>query len=181
MVIVNPSAPVGAFDRKPTPTGKIIVDFITGKLPAYLNTGLNIVHVKDVALGHILAAEKGRVGERYILGNKNMSLQEILEALSRLTGKPAPWMKIPYSVAWLAGLTSTKFSDWVTGKPPVVPFEAVKMARRYMYFDSTKAVRELGLPQTDVRQAFADAVEWFLDQKEIFNISERAINHGYTS
>ena len=181
VVIVNPSAPVGSFDRKPTPTGKIILDFLKGKLPAYLNTGLNIAHVRDVALGHILAAQNGRVGERYILGNQNMSLAEILNLLSKITGRPAPWMKIPYSVAWIAGMTSTKISDWVTHKPPAVPIEAVKMAKRYMYFDSSKAVKELGLPQSNIQSAFEDAVEWFLSQKKNYNISERVIYNGYSS
>jgi len=162
LVIVNPSAPIGAFDIKPTPTGKIVVDFLQGRMPAYMNTGLNIVHVRDVALGHVLAAEKGRLGERYILGNQNMSLSEIFEALAELTGRPKPMIKIPYGVAWLAGAVSTKVADWVTHMPPSVALEAVKMARKHMYFSAAKAVQELGLPQTPVRLAFADAVEWFV-------------------
>lgn len=161
LVVVNPSAPIGPWDRKPTPTGKIIVDFMSGRLPAYLDTGLNLIHVRDVALGHVLAAEKGRVGERYILGNRNMSLAEIFQVLAATTGRARPHLRIPYEVALVAGFVSTKLSDWVTKRPPMVAFEAVKMARRHMYFDSSKAVRELGLPQTPVERALEDAIEWF--------------------
>lgn len=161
VVIVNPSAPIGPWDRKPTPTGKIIVDFCQGKLPAYLETGLNIIHVRDAALGHVLAAQKGRVGERYILGNRNMSLGEILGMLSKVTGLRAPKIKIPYGIAFMAGFFSTKISDFVTHRPPAIPLEAVKMSRRCMYFDSSKAVRELGLARTPVEKAFEEAVDWF--------------------
>jgi dihydroflavonol-4-reductase len=161
VVIVNPSAPVGPWDRKPTPTGQLIVDFMLGRMPAYLDTGLNIVHVRDVAWGHILAAEKGRVGERYILGNQNMTLASILETLARLSGKRAPRLRIPYGVAYATGWLSTKLSDLVTGRPPAVALEAVKMAKRHMFFSSAKALSELALPQTPVEEAFTDAVEWF--------------------
>lgn len=161
LVVVNPSAPVGPWDRKPTPTGKIIVDFVQGKMPAYLDTGLNVVHVRDVALGHLLAAQRGRIGERYILGNKNLTLNDILGILSKLTGLPKPKVRIPYGVAWMAGLVSTTLSDWVTQRPPAVALEAVKMAKRHMFFDASKAVRELGLPQTPVEKALEDAVNWF--------------------
>jgi dihydroflavonol-4-reductase len=161
LVIVNPSAPIGPWDRKPTPTGKIIVDFVLGRLPAYLDTGLNVVHVRDVALGHVLAAERGRVGERYILGNRNMSLAEILTVLGDLTGKVAPTIKIPYPVAYVAGLASTMLADHVTRRPPGIALEAVKMAKFHMYFSAAKAVQELGLPQTPVERAFGDALDWF--------------------
>lgn len=161
LVVVNPSAPLGPWDQKPTPTGKIIVDFMQGKMPAYLDTGLNLIHVHDVAIGHVLAAERGKIGERYILGNQNMTLGEILGLLAKITGRQSPRFKIPYQVAWAAGLVSTKVSDWITKSPPLVAFEAVKMAKRYMYFDSSKAIRELGLPQTPVERALKDAVEWF--------------------
>lgn len=161
LVVVNPSAPVGPWDRKPTPTGKILVDFVMGKMPAYLDTGLNIVHVKDVAVGHVLAAEKGRVGERYILGNQNMSLAEILAALAKITGMKAPKLKIPYGVAYLAGLASTAISDAITHRPPGIALEAVKMARFHMYFSAEKAKQELGLPQTSTDDAFTDALDWF--------------------
>jgi dihydroflavonol-4-reductase len=161
VVIVNPSAPIGPWDRKPTPTGRIIVDFVRGKLPAYLDTGLNVVHVRDVALGHLLAAERGRIGERYILGNQNMTLASILELLARLSGKPAPTLRIPYGIAYAAGWLSTQLSELVTRRPPAIALESVKMAKRHMFFSSAKARAELGLPQRPVEQAFADALDWF--------------------
>jgi dihydroflavonol-4-reductase len=161
LVVVNPSAPVGPWDRKPTPTGRIIVDFMRGRMPAFLDTGLNIVHVRDVALGHVLAAEKGRVGERYILGHRNLSLAEILGILADLSGRKAPRIRIPYALAYLAGLASTTVSDRFTGRPPRVALEAVKMSRFHMYFTADKAVRSLGLPQTPPHQAFQDALDWF--------------------
>ena len=161
LVVVNPSAPIGAWDGKPTPTGQILVDFARGKLAGIVDTGLNIVHVRDVAEGHLLAAERGRVGERYILGNRNMTLAEIAAELSALTGRPAPRLKLPYAVAWAAGAVSTAVADLVTHRPPAIALEAVRMSRRRMFFDPAKAVRELGLPQTPVRKAFEDALAWF--------------------
>ena len=162
VVIVNPSAPVGPGDGKPTPTGQIIVDFLNRRLPAYLDTGLNWVHVRDVAVGHILAAEKGRLGNRYILGNQqgNWTMQQTLAVLEKITGLPAPQKKMPY---WLA-LRVAKVSEHIaffTGKAPQATLAGVRMARHKMWFDSGKAVRELGLPQTPPEQAFADAVGWF--------------------
>jgi dihydroflavonol-4-reductase len=162
IIIVNPSAPVGPRDVKPTPTGQIIVDFLNRKLPAYLETGLNWVHVRDVAAGHILAAEKGRLGERYILGNKegNWTMQETLVALEEITGIRAPRIKIPYWVAYRAAEINEMIS-FFTGRPPKAPLAGVRMARYKMWFNPAKAVRELGLPQTPPKQALADAVEWF--------------------
>ena len=161
IVIVNPSAPIGPWDVKPTPTGQMIVDFLKGKMVGSVATGLNVVHVRDVARGHILAGERGRRGERYILGNKNMSLLEIFQALSRLTGVPAPRIRVPYAVAWLAAAGMEGVAR-VTGGTPAVPLTAVRMARKRMYFTVDKAVRELSLPQTSVDQALAEAVEWFV-------------------
>jgi dihydroflavonol-4-reductase len=161
VVVVNPSTPIGPWDRKPTPTGKIIVDFVLGKIPAYVHTGLNFVHVRDVAEGHFLAAEKGKIGERYILGNQNLTMLEFLSLLGRLTGKKPPRFRIPYPVAYAVGAISTQLSDWVTKKEPAVALEAVKMSKRHMFFDSTKAVRELGMPQTPVEQAAQAALTWF--------------------
>jgi len=161
VVVVNPSAPIGPWDRKPTPTGQILVDFMLGRMPAFVDTGLNIVHVRDVAAGHLLAAEKGRIGERYILGHENMTLAHILETLARLTGRRAPTMRIPYSVAYAAGWLSTTLSDLVTHRPPAIALESVKMAKRHMFFSSAKAIAELGLPQTPVERAFEDALDWF--------------------
>jgi dihydroflavonol-4-reductase len=161
VVVVNPSAPVGPWDVKPTPTGKILVDFARGRMPAVVDTGLNVVHVRDVAEGHWLAAERGRVGERYILGNRNMTLTEILAELAAITGRRPPRLRLPYAVAWTAGAVSTAVANLVTHRPPAVPLEAVKMSRRRMFFDAGKAVRELGLPQTPVRVAFEEAMAWF--------------------
>jgi dihydroflavonol-4-reductase len=161
VVVVNPTAPVGPWDSKPTPTGKILVDFAHGRLPAFVDTGLNVVHVRDVAEGHWLAAERGRVGERYLLGNRNMTLREILATLAELLGRPAPRVRLPYAVAWTAGAVSTALADVVTHRPPAIPLEGVRMARRRMFVDASKAVRELGVPQTPEREAFVDALRWF--------------------
>ena len=161
VVIVNPSTPIGPRDIKPTPTGKIVLDFLHGKMPAYLDTGLNLIDVADCARGHILAEEKGKPGERYILGNKNMSLKEILLALEKITGIKAPSIKMPYWVAYAAGLACETLSDLVTQKPPAVPLAGVKMAKYFMYFDSSKAIQELGLPQNPVENALNQSVQWF--------------------
>jgi len=163
VVVVNPSAPVGPRDIKPTPTGKLILDFVNGKMPAYLDTGLNLIDVRDCARGHILAEQKGKIGERYILGNRNLSLHEILLALEKITGIKAPAIQLPYWVAYSAGWVCEAVSDWVTHRPPAVPLAGVKMAKHKMYFDAAKAVRELGLPQSPVEKALEDAVRWMRD------------------
>ena len=162
VVIVNPSAPVGPRDAKPTPTGQVIVDFLNRQMPAYLDTGLNWVHVRDVAIGHILAAEKGMIGQRYILGNQdgNWTMEQTLAVLGEITGLPAPKMKIPHWVALAAARVDEGISCF-TKKPPKAPLAGVRMAKYKMWFDPAKAIRELGLPQTPPKQAFADAVEWF--------------------
>ena len=161
VIIVNPSTPIGPRDIKPTPTGKIILDFLNRKMPAYIDTGLNLIDVTDCARGHILAEEKGQPGERYILGNKNMSLKDILLALETLTGLKAPRIKLPYWVAYTAGLACEWASDNITHQPPSVPLAGVKMAKYFMYFDPSKAIRELGLPQNPVENALGQAVRWF--------------------
>ena len=162
LMIVNPSAPVGPRDVKPTPTGQVIVDFLNRRLPAYLDTGLNWVDVRDVAVGHVLAAENGRPGERYILGHAggNWTMKQALDVMSELTGIPAPSMRVPYRVAWAAAVVNEAFSK-VSGRAPRAPLAGVRMARYKMWFNPAKAIRELGLPQTDPRQALADAIEWF--------------------
>lgn len=162
VVIVNPSAPIGPRDVKPTPTGKVIVDFLNRQMPAYLDTGLNWVHVRDVAVGHILAAEKGRLGERYILGHSegNWTMKEAFVHLEEITGVPAPKFRIPYAVALGAAHVDEAVS-FFTGKPPRAPLAGVRMAKYKMFFNPAKAVGELGLPQTPPKQALADAVEWF--------------------
>ena len=165
VVIVNPSAPVGPRDVKPTPTGKVIVDFLKRALPAYLDTGLNWVHVRDVAVGHILAAEKGRLGERYILGNAegNWTMKQALDILSDITGIPAPRFQVPYAVAYAAAVVDEGLAK-LTRKPPKAPLAGVKMAKYKMFFSPAKAIRELGLPQTPPRQALEEAVQWFRSQ-----------------
>jgi dihydroflavonol-4-reductase len=162
VIIVNPSAPIGPRDVKPTPTGRIIVDFLNRELPAYLDTGLNWVHVHDVAVGHILAAEKGNFGERYILGNAqgNWTMHETLAALEEITGIPSPKTRIPYWAALALAHVNEKIAS-VTGTPPRAPLAGVRMAKDKMWFNPAKAIRELGLPQTPLKQAFADAVAWF--------------------
>ncbi len=167
VVIVNPSTPVGARDIKPTPTGKMIVDFLNGKMPGYIETGLNFVDVEDVAAGHVLAGEKGKIGERYILGNKNMSLKEFFTALARIAHRPAPRLRIPYAVAYLAGMVSTGLS-YITGKEPTIPLDGVRMAHEPMYYDASRAVRELGLPQTPIETALAKAVAWFKERGYLY-------------
>jgi dihydroflavonol-4-reductase len=162
IVIVNPTAPIGPRDVKPTPTGQVIVDFLNRKLPAYLDTGLNWVHVRDVAAGHILAAEKGELGERYILGNEegNWTMGETLAMLEEITGVPAPKWEIPYWVA-LAAAHVNQCTAHFTGKPPRAPLAGVRMAKYKMWFNPARAIRVLKLPQTPPKQALADAVEWF--------------------
>ena len=160
VVIVNPSAPVGELDIKPTPTGGMIVDFLRGRMPAYVDTGLNVVDVRDVAHGHLAAAERGRPGERYILGNRNLSLREILGILSQLTGRPAPRLRVPHWLPAFFAAIDTAVAR-ARGTEPRVSIESVRMSRYRMYFDAGKAVRELGLPQTPVENALERAVTWF--------------------
>jgi dihydroflavonol-4-reductase len=160
ITIVNPSTPIGAMDRRPTPTGRLIVDFLNGRLPAYLDAVFNWVHVGDVGMGHWLAAEKGRVGERYILGHENLLLGDFLQILSQISGRPAPRMKIPYAVAWMAGAVG-ELSGRLSGREPRATLDGVRMASIPMRYDSSKAIKELGFPQTPLRTAAAESVEWF--------------------
>jgi dihydroflavonol-4-reductase len=161
VVVVNPTTPVGPGDVKPTPTGRIVVDFLRRQMPAYVDTGLNVVDVEDVAEGHVLALEKGRPGERYILGNRNLTLREILGILAGITGLPAPRLRLPIWAALGAAYASQFAADRLTGRPPRIPVAAVKVARHFRYFDCTKAITELGLPQTPIEEALARAVRWF--------------------
>ena len=166
VVIVNPTTPVGPGDWKPTPTGRIIMDFLNGKMPAYVDTGLNLVAVEDVAAGHLLAAEKGRPGERYLLGARNMTLKQILEALAKITGRSAPRVRLPHAVALAAGYADEWFSRLV-GRDPRIPVEGVKMSRHRMFVATGKAERELGFAPGPVEAALARAVDWYRE-------------HGYT-
>jgi dihydroflavonol-4-reductase len=160
VVIVNPTAPIGGHDVKPTPTGKIVLDFLKGDMPAFIDTGLNLVDVEDVAKGHLLAAERGKPGERYILGCENVTLAEILSRLARMNGTKAPTIRLPYGVAYAAGLASTAWAN-VTGSEPRVPIDAVRMARKKMYVSHDKAKRELGFDPAEVDGALRRAVDWF--------------------
>jgi dihydroflavonol-4-reductase len=165
VVIVNPSAPVGARDIKPTPTGQVIVDFMKGRMPAYIETGMNLIDVDDVAAGHLTAMETGRIGERYILGNRNLMLREVFALLSRLTGVPAPTVKLPRLAILPLAYVNQWLADYVTRRPPRIPLEGVKMAKYVMHYDCSKAIRELNLPQTPVEVALEKAVRWFRDHK----------------
>jgi dihydroflavonol-4-reductase len=162
LVIVNPSTPVGILDIKPTPTGKIIVDFLNRKMPAYLDTGLNLIDVEECARGHVLAARYGRVGEKYILGNENMTLREKFRILEDISGIPAPKIKLPYKPILIAAYMNEAFSR-CTGMEPLIPLAGVQMARKLMFFDSSKAVSELGLSRTPAKLALEKAVNWFRD------------------
>lgn len=161
VVIVNPSAPVGAGDVKPTPTGQMIVDFMKGRMWAYIETGMNLIDVDDVAIGHLHAMERGRVGERYILGHQNLTLREIFTLLNRLTGIPAPRLKLPWQAILPLAYANRWFADYISHRPPRIPLEGVRMARHHMHYDCSKAVRELGLPQTPAEVALQKAVTWF--------------------
>jgi len=163
VVIVNPSAPVGERDIKPTPTGQMIVDFMKGRMWAYLDTGMNLIDVDDVAVGHLRAMERGRVGERYILGNRNLSLREIFDMLSELTGVKAPRIKLPWQAVLPLAHVNCWIADHVTHQPPRIPLEGVRMAKYRMHYDCSKALRELALPQTPVETALEKAVKWFRD------------------
>lgn len=158
--IVNPTAPVGDHDVRPTPTGKVILDFIKGDMPAYIDTGLNLIDARDTARGHLLAAERGQPGERYILGGENLTLAQIFERLSPIVGRPAPRVKIPYTLALAAAMASTAWAN-VTGREPRAPLEGVRMARKKMWVSTEKAQRELGFTAEPVDGALRRAVEWF--------------------
>jgi dihydroflavonol-4-reductase len=160
VVIVNPSSPVGPGDVKPTPTGRLIVEAARGQMPAFVDTGLNIVHVDDVAEGHLAAAERGRVGERYILGGENMTLEEILAAIAEVVGRRPPWLRVPHSALFPVAM-GAELAARITGRDPFVTRDGVRMSRKKMYFSSEKASRELGYTPRPARQAIADAVGWF--------------------
>jgi dihydroflavonol-4-reductase len=160
VVVVNPTAPIGDHDVKPTPTGKMVLDFLKGDMPAFIDTGLNVVDVRDTAEGHWLACEKGRPGERYILGSENLTLAQILQKLAEITGRKAPGVRLPHAVAWCAGMCSTAWAG-VTGNPPRVPIEGVRMAKKKMWVTHEKATRELGFHPGPAEIALRRAVEWF--------------------
>jgi dihydroflavonol-4-reductase len=160
VTIVNPTAPIGEHDLKPTPTGKMVLDYLEGNMPAFIDTGLNVVDARDTAEGHLLAWERGRTGERYILGSENLTLAQILHTLARITGGKAPTARIPYAVAYAAGLLSTGWAE-LTGRPPRVPLEGVRMARKKMWVTHAKAARELGFHPQPAEVALRNAVQWY--------------------
>jgi dihydroflavonol-4-reductase len=160
VVIVNPSTPLGPGDVKPTPTGRLILEAARGQMPAFVDTGLNIVHVDDVAAGHLAAAQNGRIGERYILGGENMSLAEILDAVSRAVGRHPPRLKVPHTMLFPIAFAA-EFAARITGREPFVTLDGVRMSRKKMYFSSSKAARELGYKPRPAREAITAAVEWF--------------------
>jgi dihydroflavonol-4-reductase len=162
VIIVNPTTPVGPGDWKPTPTGRIILDFLRGRMPAYVDTGLNFVAVEDVARGHVLAAERGKMGERYLLGGNNMTLKELLDALAKITGLPAPTRQIPHAVALVAAYADAAFSR-LMGREPRIPVEGVRIARHKMFVNDAKAREELGYESTPVEAALERAVRWYTE------------------
>ena len=163
VVVVNPSSPIGPKDIKPTPTGDIILRFLRRQMPVYMDTGLNFIDVRDVAWGHLLALHRGKSGDRYILGHQNLTLKQLLDQLAQITGLKAPQLSVPswlpLSVAWVEEKILAPL-----GKPPSVPLDGVRMAKQPMYYDASKAVRELGLPQSPLSVALQDAVDWFVSQ-----------------
>jgi dihydroflavonol-4-reductase len=160
VVIVNPTTPVGPGDWKPTPTGHIILDFLNGQIPAYVDTGLNFVAVEDVARGHWLAAERGQVGARYLLGDRNLTLKQLLQILSDLSGRPMPRLRLPHAVPYLAALADSLISRLLR-RPPRLPLEGVRMARHKMWVDTSKARRDLGFQPGSLEAALERAIRWY--------------------
>lgn len=160
-VIVNPTFPVGARDVKPTPTGTVIRDFLEGRMPAYVDTGMNVIDVEDVAEGELLAFDRGRRGERYILGHANLTMREFLEELGAISGRRPPRFRMPHAVALGLAHADAFVSGRLLGRPPHIPLEGVRTAREIMFASSLRAVRELGLRQTPIREALTKAVRWF--------------------
>lgn len=161
VVVVNPTAPVGPGDHTPTPTGRIITGFMAGRMPAFVDTGLNLVDVRDVATGHRLALERGASGRRYILGNENLTLEEILATLASITGRRRPRLRLPHGVAIAAAAVDEFVEGTILRREPAAPLDGALMARKRMFVNPSRAVVELGVPQSPVRTALADAVTWF--------------------
>jgi len=160
VVIVNPTAPLGPGDWKPTPTGRIILDFLNGQMPAYVDTGLNFIAVEDVAKGHWLAGERGQIGARYILGDRNLTLKQLLEILSALSGRPMPRLCLPHAVPILAALADS-LAARLLGRPPRIPLEGVRLSRHKMFVDCSKARRELGFQPSSLEAALDSAIQWY--------------------
>ncbi len=163
VVVVNPTLPIGPWDVRPTPTGRIVLDFLRGRMPAYVDTGMNLVDVADVVAGHILAWQRGVPGQRYLLGRQNLTLRQILELLEQITGKPAPRWRLPFGLALGAGYLDQLIEGVLLGREPRIPLEGLKVARTPMYVSCEKAITQLGLPQSPVDAALEKAVKWFAD------------------
>jgi len=161
VVIVNPTTPVGERDIKPTPTGRIVIDFLKKKFPAYVDTGLNLVDVRECALGHVAALEKGRSGERYVLGGENLTLKQILDKLAVITGLPSPKVRVPYVLALATGVVDELVTGRILGREPRASIDAVRMGRKKMFASSAKAEHELGWNVMPVDDALLRAVDWF--------------------
>lgn len=164
VVIVNPSTPIGPRDIKPTPTGRVIVEAASGRMPAYVDTGLNVAHVDDVAAGHLLAFDKGRIGERYVLGGHDMTLAEILGAVARIAGGKAPRVKLPRRLIFPVAVVAETWARVSGGGEPMVTVDGLKMAKKLMFFSSAKAERDLGYRRRPAEEALGDAVAWFRDR-----------------
>lgn len=167
VVIVNPSTPIGPLDIKPTPTGEIILKFLRREMPFFVHTGLNLIDVRDVVKGHILAAERGRIGERYILGNENLTLKDLLDKLARITGLKAPSKALPHWIPVMVGYIDELVISRLLNKAPTVTIYGAQMAKHPMYYNSSKAVKELGLPQNSIDNALQDAVNWFKENRYV--------------
>jgi dihydroflavonol-4-reductase len=161
VIVLNPTTPIGANDIKPTPTGQIVVDFLNRKFPAYVDTGLNLVDVAEVARTHVAALERGRPGERYILGGENLSLKQILDKMSAITGIPSPTMKVPHAVAMAFAFLDETVTGRLRGKEPRATVEAVRMGKKKMFASSAKAERDLGFRILPVYAALRSAIDWF--------------------
>jgi dihydroflavonol-4-reductase len=161
VIVLNPTTPIGALDTKPTPTGRIVVDFLNGNFPAYVDTGLNLVDVEEIARMHLVALERGRVGERYILGGENLTLKQILDRLGKISGLPSPAMKVPHAVAMAFAFLDETVTGKLRGKEPRATVEAVRMGKKMMFASSAKAERELGLRVGSVEGALRAACAWF--------------------
>ncbi len=180
VIVAMPTTPVGPWDWKPTPTGKIIVDFLNGKMPGYVETGLNFIGVEDCAVGHLLVAEKGKIGERYLLGGENLTLKQALDTLARLTGLPAPKLKIPHALALGVAYAETAFSRLI-GREPQIPVEGVKIAAHVMFVDCTRAQRELGFKSGPVVDALERAVRWYEANGYVSARRAKRIAHAVTA
>jgi dihydroflavonol-4-reductase len=177
VIVVMPTTPVGPGDWKPTPTGKIILDFLNGKMPGYVETGLNFVAVEDAATGHLLAAERGKIGERYLIGAENLTLKQALDTLARITGRAAPRLKIPHILALGVAYAETAFSR-LLGREPQIPVEGVKIARHLMFVDCSKAQRELGFRPGPVEAALERAVRWYETNGYVTARSAKRLAHA---